>query len=71
MDVNVKHNPTSAQKLVSFTVKMTRMKMADCNLKKLATILKFLLSILEKLKKNDYSFFFLGETVSYFPPSAR
>ena len=42
----------------------------DCNLKTLANFFKFLLSILEKLLKTDYSLFFLGEVISYSLPGA-
>ena len=42
----------------------------DYSLKKLANFFKFLLSILETLLKTDYSLFYLGEVISYFPTSA-
>ena len=42
----------------------------DCNLKKLTNFIRFLLCVLEKLLKSDYSLFLLGENISYFPSGA-
>ena len=46
---------------------MARMEM-DCNLKTLASFFKFLLSILEKLPKADYSLFFPVKSFHIFFP---
>ena len=40
----------------------------DCTLKKLASFFKFVLCILEKSLKTDYTWFFLGEKTQYFLP---
>ena len=40
----------------------------DCNLKKLANFFKFVLCILEKSLKTDYTLFFLREKTKYFLP---
>ena len=48
---------------------MARMEM-NCNLKKLVTFFKLLLSILEKLLKTDCSLVLLGEIIWYFHPGA-
>ena len=46
---------------------MVRMEM-DCNLKKLAIFFKFVLRVLEKSLKLDYSLLFLGEKLKIFFP---